>query len=185
MGAVGPVGPAGGTGATGATGIGITGATGIAGITGATGVTGVTGVTGINITATNAFVANTTGGLITVLLGGTNIAFPGPPQVLSAGITINGTNDVITLANAGTYYISYQANTTAGILLSTRLLINGAQAAGSVVSPVLSVSAYNNDVIVNVAAATTVSVQFFGAAGVVTLTGGGSTGAALNIIRLN
>ncbi|WP_052414607.1 BclA C-terminal domain-containing protein [Paenibacillus sp. FSL R5-0345] len=86
------------------------------------------------------------------LLGGTNISFPGPPQVLSAGITINGSNDVITFANAGTYFISYQVNTTAGVLLNTRLMINGAQAAGSVVSPV--------------------SVQFFGAVGGVTLNWG-------------
>ncbi|MFK4304506.1 hypothetical protein ABH892_004667 [Paenibacillus sp. RC254] len=181
-GAVGPVGPAGGTGSigvTGATGTGVTGATGVAGAT------GVTGATGINITATNAFVANTTGGLITVLLGGTNVTFPGPPQTLSGGVTINGTNDVLTLANAGTYYIAYELNTTVGLLLSSRLLINGVQAPGSVLSPVISLSSYNNTVIVNVAAATTISVQFFGAVGAATLVGGGATGASLTIIRLN
>ncbi|MGW8956484.1 BclA C-terminal domain-containing protein [Paenibacillus sp. NPDC055715] len=103
--------------------------------------------------------------LITVLLGGTNVFFSGPPQTLSGGITINGTNDVVTLASAGTYYIAYELNTTVGLLLISRLLINGVQAPGSVLSPVITLSSYNNTVIVNVAAAT--------------------TGASLTIIRLN
>ncbi|WP_025685387.1 BclA C-terminal domain-containing protein [Paenibacillus maysiensis] len=98
---------------------------------------------------------------------------------------VDRTNDVLTLASAGTYYITYEVNTTAGLPLSTRLLINGVQAPGSVISPVLSLSSYINTVIVNVAAATTVSVQFFGAVGAATLVGGGATGAALTIIRLN
>jgi hypothetical protein len=106
-------------------------------------------------------------------------------QALSGGITINGTNDVLTIANDGTYYINYEINTTVGLLLSTRLLINGVQAPGSVLSPAVTLSSYNNTVIVNVAAATTLSLQFFGVAGAATLVGGGTTGASLTIIRLN
>ncbi|WP_192512186.1 hypothetical protein [Paenibacillus sp. 23TSA30-6] len=43
----------------------------------------------------------------------------------------------------------------------------------------------SNPYLVNVAAATTVSVQFFGAVGAATLVGGDATGASLTIIRLN
>ncbi|MEK4459478.1 hypothetical protein NSS66_21050 [Paenibacillus sp. FSL R10-2748] len=59
--------------------------------------------------------------LRTILLGGTNVTFPVPPQTLNRGITI----DVLTLSSEGTYYIACELDTTLGLLLSNRSLIKG------------------------------------------------------------
>ncbi|NIK79833.1 hypothetical protein FHS15_005000 [Paenibacillus castaneae] len=187
VGATGATGVAGDTGPTGATGTaGATGATGVAGATGATGTagaTGATGATGTSVTSDSAYAANTTGALITVVIGGTNVPLPSS-QNLSPNITVNGANDTFTVANAGRYYISYQVNTTAALLLSTRLIINGTQNTASVVAPALSISSFTNDIIVTLGAASTVTLQLFGLLGAATLITGGA-GAALTIIRVS
>ncbi|WP_442950604.1 BclA C-terminal domain-containing protein, partial [Paenibacillus sp. FJAT-27812] len=177
----------GATGATGATGVtGATGATGATGTTGATGVTGATGgtgATGTSLTADSGFAANTSGAIIAVVLGGTNVPLPNS-QNLSPDVTVNGANDTFTVVNAGRYYITYQISTTAALLLSTRLLINGVANTASTVAPVLSLSNFNNDVIVTLTAGSTITLQMFGLLGSATLLGSGA-GAALTIIRLS
>ncbi|GED00847.1 hypothetical protein BAT02nite_04910 [Bacillus atrophaeus] len=186
-GATGVTGPTGTTGVTGITGpTGLTGATGVTGVTGATGVTGVTGPTGITgtgVTATSGFASNTTGGLIAVVAGGTTIPLPSD-QNLSADITVNGANTVFTVGPAGRYYISYQINLTAGLLVSSRILINGSAFTSSIISPAVSLSNFNNSFITTLAAGSTIQLQLFGLLGAATLLGG-SAGAALSIIRLS
>ncbi|MFT7819974.1 BclA C-terminal domain-containing protein [Bacillus siamensis] len=189
----GPTGPTGITGVTGATGAigppggtGTTGATGAAGPTGPTGITGATGaagVTGTSLTATSGFASNTGGGVVAVVISGTAISLPND-QNLSADITANAANTVFTVAPAGRYYISYQINLAAGLLVSSRVLINGTPPASSIIAPAVSLANFNNSFIVNLSAGSTIQLQLFGLLGAVTLLGG-SAGAALSIIRLS
>lgn len=165
---------------------GITGATGDigpTGITGAAGGTGPTGSTGTSLTATSGYASNTGGGVVAVIVGGTTISLPNE-QNLSADITANAANTIFTVAPAGRYYISYHINLTAGLLVSSRILINGTPSASSIIAPVASLANFNNSFIVTLPAGSTIQLQLFGLLGAATLLGG-STGAALNIIRLS
>ncbi|WES00337.1 collagen-like protein [Bacillus velezensis] len=183
-GATGSTGPTGITGATGGTGsTGITGVTGPTGVTGATGITGPPGSTGTSLTATSGYASNTGGGVVAVIVGGTDISLPNE-QNLSADVTANAANTVFTVAPAGRYYISYHINLTAGLLVSSRILINGTPAASSIIAPVASLASFNNSFIVTLTAGSTIQLQLFGLLGAATLLRG-SAGAALNIIRLS
>lgn len=178
-GPVGPIGPAGIQGPTGDTGpTGPTGATGAAGPAGAI---GATGPTGTNTTATSAY-AYASATVLTAVLTGTPVALPNG-QILPAGITVNGANNTFTVATAGRYRIAYAVNTTAALLLSTRVMLNGVANAASVVDPVLSLSNYSNEILVDLAAGTTVQLQVVGAAINLTLVAG--AGATLMITRLS
>ncbi|MGY4714300.1 BclA C-terminal domain-containing protein [Bacillus amyloliquefaciens] len=154
-----------------------------AGSTGATGGTGPTGITGTSLTATSGYASNTGGGVVAVINGGTAIPLPNE-QNLSADITANAANTVFTVAPAGRYYISYHINLTAGLLVSSRILINGTPPASSIIAPVASLANFNNSFIVTLPAGSTIQLQLFGLLGAATLLGG-SAGAALNIIRLS
>ncbi|MEL4010341.1 collagen-like protein [Bacillus velezensis] len=154
-----------------------------AGSTGATGGTGPTGITGTSLTATSGYASNTGGGVVAVIAGGTTISLPNE-QNLSADITANAANTIFTVAPAGRYYISYQINLTAGLLVSSRILINGTPPASSIIAPVASLANFNNSFIVTLPAGSTIQLQLFGLLGAATLLGG-SVGAALNIIRLS
>ncbi|MFP3634666.1 BclA C-terminal domain-containing protein [Bacillus sp. SIMBA_033] len=183
-GGTGPTGITGATGGTGPTGItGATGGTGPTGITGVTGGTGPTGITGTSLTATSGYASNTGGGVVAVIAGGTTIPLPNE-QNLSADITANAANTIFTVAPAGRYYISYHINLTAGLLVSSRILINGTPPASSIIAPVASLANFNNSFIVTLPAGSTIQLQLFGLLGAATLLGG-SAGAALNIIRLS
>ncbi|WP_432681454.1 BclA C-terminal domain-containing protein [Bacillus velezensis] len=179
--AAGSTGTTGGTGPTGITGA--TGGTGPTGITGATGGIGPTGITGTSLTATSGYASNTGGGVVAVIAGGTTIPLPNE-QNLSADITANAANTIFTVAPAGRYYISYHINLTAGLLVSSRILINGTPPASSIIAPVASLANFNNSFIVTLPAGSTIQLQLFGLLGAATLLGG-SVGAALNIIRLS
>ncbi|OAZ59377.1 Ribonuclease E [Bacillus siamensis] len=174
----GPTGPTGPTGITGAAK-----ATGSTGGTGITGATGAAGVTGTSLTATSGFASNTGGGVVAVVIGGTAISLPND-QNLSADITANAANTVFTVAPAGRYYISYQINLAAGLLVSSRVLINGTPPASSIIAPAVSLANFTNSFIVNLTAGSTIQLQLFGLLGEAALLGG-SAGAALNIIRLS
>jgi hypothetical protein len=178
-GATGPTGLDGLTGATGPTGL--TGATGVTGPTGLTGVTGLTGATGTAVTATSLNAVDTGGSVYAVVLGGTNITLP--TQNSGGGITANAGNTVFTVPTTGRYYITYQVNITAALLVSTRLVINGAGNLASTIAPVVGLTSFNNDVIVTLNAGSTISLQFFGLIGLATLIAGGA-GATLTIIRV-
>ncbi len=182
-GAAGPAGPNGDTGAVGP--VGVAGANGPTGAAGPTGATGPTGPNGPNPTATAGFAANTAGTSLSIALGGTPIPLPSA-QVLSADITANAGNTVFTVATAGRYRISYHVNTTAALLMGSRLVINGVNNTASTLAPVLSVSNFENEIEVNLAAGSTVSLQLYPLvlAGVAVLSSGGA-GASLMIIRLS
>lgn len=142
---------------------------------------------GPNITATAAFAVNTRGSLLTVLLTGTPVPLPNVHVLLPSGITINGANTLFTVPNYGRYRISYHINTTASLLLGARVMINGDAEPASVISPVLAVSNYANEIEVDLPAGATVGLQMFKTSvllpGVAILLSGGC-GASLMIIRL-
>lgn len=206
-GADGPTGPVGATGITGPTGsVGPTGATGATGADGAAGPTGPngpagstgsigpigpngpagpTGADGPNLTITNGFAANTTGGLISVLVGGVNLTLANA-QIFSADIAPNASNTIFTVSTAGRYRISYHVNTTASLLMGTRLQINGSNNTASTITPVIALSNFSNEIEIDLVANSTISLQMFPPllAGVATLIGNGC-GASLMIIRLS
>ena len=206
-GAEGPTGPTGATGSTGGTGAagaagaagatgpdgaagtagpaGAVGAAGPAGAAGPTGATGPTGPNGPNPTATAGFAANTAGTSLSVALGGAPIPLPSA-QVLSADIAPNAGNTVFTVATAGRYRISYHVNTTAALLMGSRLVINGVNNTASIIAPALSVSSFENEIEVNLPANSTITLQLYPLvlAGVAVLLGGGA-GASLMIVRLS
>ena len=174
------------TGPTGAIGpAGATGAIGAAGVTGPTGATGPTGPNGPNPTATAGFAANTAGSSVSVALGGTPIPLPSA-QLFSADITPNAGNTVFTVATAGRYRLSYHVNTTVALLMGSRLVINGVNNTASTIAPVLSVSSFENEIVVNLPANSTISLQLYPIvlAGAAVLLGGGA-GASLMIVRLD
>ncbi|MGG4226989.1 BclA C-terminal domain-containing protein, partial [Bacillus paramycoides] len=167
---------------TGATGP--TGPTGATGPTGPAGATGATGVTGTGVTTNSMFAANTEVSTIVVVIGGTNIPLPDDQSL--DGFTANVANDTFTVPATGRYYITYQINTTAALLVSSRLLLNGTTTIpSSIVEPTISTASYNNDVIVSLTAGNTITLQLFGLVATAVFLGGGSTGAALTIIRVS
>ena len=101
-------------------------------------------------------------------------------QQLSPDITVNGANTVFTVNTAGRYQLSYNINTTAALASGTRLLINGTPNPASTLAPVVSLSHYANEILLNLNAGDTVSLQMFGIASAVTLLPG-SAGATLSI----
>ena len=80
--------------------------------------------------------------------------------------------------------ISYDINTTAGLASGTRLLINGAPITASTVAPLLSLSHFSNELLLDLNAGDTVSLQMFGVVSGATLLPG-SAGASLTILRLS
>lgn len=178
----GPIGPIGLAGPQGVSGDeGPAGPAGPTGGTGPAGAVGPTGPTGTNTTAASAYAANTTGSLIVAVVGGTPVPLPSG-QVLPAGITVNAGNTVFTVADAGLYRISYAVNVTAALLLSTAVTINGTANAASTLTPLLSLSNYSNEILVNLAASSAVSLNLYGISINATLVSG--AGATLMIQRL-
>ena len=147
------------------------------------GATGPTGPTGVNVTATSSFAANTSGSVLAVVLAGVLVPLP-DAQVLPADITVNGANTVFTVNTAGRYRLSYEVNTTASLASGTTLLINGTANTASTIAPLVSLSHFSNEVMLDLAAGTTVSLQMFGIVSAATLLPG-SAGASLRITRLS
>lgn len=135
------------------------------------------------MTATSSFADNTTGSAITVAIAGTPIPLPNN-QILPTGITVDGTNTTFTIADAGTYRLSYTVNLTAGLLVGTRLVINGTANVSSTIAPVLSLSNFSNEILLALTGATTVVLQLFGIAASPSLQTG-AAGASLMIVRLS
>ncbi len=185
QGPIGTRGPQGAPGPQGLPGIGgITGAPGNAGPGGATGPTGGTGPPGPNPTSTAGFAANTRGSAFRVTTSTPALVSLPDAQVLPANIVVNGANNIFTINTAGVYRISYQLNTTLDLLVSSRLLINGTPLLASAIAPAVSVSSLSNEVILNLAAGSTVSLQLFGLSDTVVLTNN-ALGAGLMMIRLS
>ena len=105
-------------------------------------------------------------------------------QQLSPDITVNGTSTVFTVNTAGRYQLSYNVNTTASLASGTRLLINGTPNTASTVAPAVSLSHFANEILLDLNAGATVSLQMFGILSAATLLPG-SAGATLSITRLS
>ena len=92
---------------------------------------------------------------------------------------------MFTVAEAGTYQISYHVNTTLALLMGTRLVINGANSIPSTIAPVVSTSRFENQIKVTLPANSTITLQLYPATvvGTAVLAGSGA-GASLTIIRL-
>ena len=199
VGATGPAGPTGATGATGATGPagpegpqgadGATGATGATGAAGATGPTGATGPAGLPVTATSAYLASISGQTISVLADGAVIPMS---EVMrkSPDIKSTPTGTQLTVNTPGRYLISYNVNTSVPSNAGTRLMINGKADPASVIAPSIAVpptvlkSHFSAEIIVDLTAGSTVSLQMFGPLANITLLPG-SGGANLSVIRLS
>ena len=109
------------------------------------------------------FASNTIGSVINVALGSAT-SIPLPNNQNLDGFTVNGTNTTFTVPQSGRYYITYQINTTVavGIGAGSRILLNNTTPIpASILRPALSVSAFNNDVIVNLNAGDTIQLQLF------------------------
>lgn len=178
-GPVGPIGPAGPQGQVGA--IGPQGPIGPTGATGSTGAQGPSGPAGTNTTATSSF-AYASATALTATAVGTPVPLP-LGQILPTGITVDGANATFTVAQPGVYRISYAVNTTAALLLTSRIAINGGPIAASTVAPILSLSNYSNEFLANLAANSTVQLQLVGVSLNLTLVTG--AGATLMIERLS
>lgn len=179
QGPAGPLGPAGAQGPKGDTGPdGPAGDTGPAGPAGAQ---GPAGPAGTNTTGTSAF-AYASAAVLTAAPLGTPVPLPNGP-ILPTGITVDGTNTTFTVAAAGRYRISYAVNTTVALLLTTRIMINGAANTASTVAPILSLSNYSNEILVDLTEDDTVQLQIVGlSVGLTLVTGAGAT---LMITRLS
>jgi hypothetical protein len=119
---------------------------------------------------------------VPVIVLGTLVPLP-DSQVLPAGITVNGANTVFTVNTAGRYRLAYNLNTSTALASGTRLLINNAPNLASTVTPQL-LSHFSNEIITDLSAGTTVSLQMFGILGSATLLPG-AAGATLSITRLS
>ncbi|WP_330379793.1 BclA C-terminal domain-containing protein [Anaeromassilibacillus senegalensis] len=123
---------------------------------------------------------NTNGATIAVVLGGTPVPLPND-QVLDS-FTVNAANDTFTVPVTGTYLITYDVKTTASLLLSSRVLLNGTPLAGTIFAPAVSVSNLSATRIAPLAAGDTLQLQLFGLLGAAVLQGG--NGANLTVVRL-
>jgi hypothetical protein len=133
------------------------------------------------VTATSSYAA-ADGATIAIVLGGTAVPLSAD-QVLSGGITVSPDDTFFTVPNAGVYRLSYTVNTTADVLMSTQLLIDGTANTASILAPLISLSSYANEILVDLAAGSTVELQLFGLLGTVTLLSG--AGATLMIVQLS
>jgi hypothetical protein len=158
----GPTGRTGPTGSTGATGVGGSGALGPRGATGATrgagatGATGATGTTGVFGTTNYADFYSLNPPTAQTLLPGAPIAYTTSRTALGTGITKNGAGTIITIANAGTYYIAFQASCTEAGQLG--LSINGVLDANTVVGRATGTEQIYETYVHSFSALTTISV---------------------------
>jgi len=122
------------------------------------------------------------GGVIAVLNEGTDVTFSSF-QNIGEEITINETNDRLTVEHPGNYLIMYSVNTTTETTLSTRLLVNRRPVDATTIAPVNSRTQYNNQIILPLETGDTISLQMFGIVGLATL--GTGAGATLTIFKLH
>ena len=132
------------------------------------------------MTSNSMNATNTTGATIAVILGGTDVPLPNV-QVLD-GFTVNAANTTFTVPATGTYMVAYRVSTTAALLMSSRVLLNGAALAGSTFAPIVSVNAFAATTFAALTAGDTLELQLFGLLGAAVLQGG--NGATLTVIRL-
>ncbi len=124
--------------------------------------------------------SNTTGSTIAVVLGGTPVPLPNN-QILN-NFTANGTSTSFTVAQTGTYLVSYRVSTTAALILTSGITVNGTLAPVSQLTPLISVSSYNNTFLINLTAGDVIQLQLSGLLGAAILQTG--SGAELALVRV-
>ena len=124
---------------------------------------------------------NTAGSTVTVAVDGTAVPLPND-QVLDS-FTADGANETFTVPETGNYLVAYTVRTTADLQMSSRILRNGTELAGSVVTPTAPADTFTNMQITPLTAGDTLTLQLFGLAGPAVLQAG--TGASLNVVRLS
>ncbi|MCE5234742.1 MAG: collagen-like triple helix repeat-containing protein [Eubacteriales bacterium] len=135
-------------------------------------------------TAVVGFGANTTGASY-VLIVGTVVDIPVPNAQVLSGVTVDGANVLFTVPNTALYRISYHLNTTLGILVGTRLLINGGVFTPASIPVSLGRARFEAEVEMQLTAGSTVKLQLVsGLIGTAVLLGGGA-GASLMILELS
>ena len=155
----GPAGQTGAQGPIGATGLqGPTGATGDIGLPGPTGPTGPAGAGGT--TATSMAAHNTSGAVIAVVLGGTNIPLPDSQNL--SGFTADGSSTNFTVSSSGRYRVKYAIKINNNMSVSVRVLLNGAPVTALTENTATSVSRFDGESILTLAAGDILNVQFFG-----------------------
>ncbi|NMA79463.1 MAG: hypothetical protein GX967_02310 [Clostridiales bacterium] len=123
---------------------------------------------------------NTTGSTIEVILGGTAVPLPNNQNL--DGFAVDGADSTFTVPETGTYLVTYNISVTAALLMSSRVLLNGAEIPGSVFAPAISVSNYTATTIVELTAGDLLTLQLYGLLGAAVLQGG--AGATLTVVRL-
>lgn len=78
--------------------------------------------------------------------------------------------------------VTYRVSTTAALLMSSRVLRNGAPLAGSTFAPLVSVTSFEATTFAALTAGDTLELQLFGLLGAAVLQGG--SGASLTVVRL-
>lgn len=106
------------------------------------------------------------------MLGGVDLTLANS-QLFFADIAPNASNPVFTVNTPGRYRISYHVNTTASLLMGTRLRINGPNTTASTITPIIASSNFSNEIEIHLVANSTISLQMFppALAGVATLIG--------------
>lgn len=141
----------------------------------------IAGLTITSPTSTHMSAQNTAGSTIVVILGGA--AVPLPTQTRLNGFTANGANTQFTVGTTGNYYIEYQVNTTASLLLQSGLYVNGVATPSLTRNPGVAGSTFSAASIIPLAVGNTLQLTLFGLAGTAILQGG--VGAYLNVVRLS
>ena len=118
-----------------------------------------------------------------MILGGTNIPLSNNQSL--GNFTVNASNDIFTIPVTGRYHLTYQVIRQPLYLLEQDYIKRFYANSWLYFSPALSTSNYSNNLITNLNAGNTISLQLFGILSVVNLVGGGSTGASLTIIRID
>lgn len=108
---------------------------------------------------------------------------PLPDNQILDSFTVNGANVTFTVPETGTYMISYQAATTAALLISTQILLNGSPLNGSTVTPSLPTTLFTASLFANLTAGDTLQLEMFGLLVTAVLRSG--NGAFLEVIRLS
>jgi hypothetical protein len=118
-----------------------------------------------------ASISNDNATTIAVLLGGTNVPFP-DAQLLS-GVTVDGSNTVLTVTAAGAYRVHYCLRLQTALLTSSTVVINGISALQLLITPTTPRDTFCRTAILNLAAGDTLSVQLLGMLGAAQLIPGG------------
>ncbi|MDU1137815.1 MAG: BclA C-terminal domain-containing protein [Enterocloster bolteae] len=123
---------------------------------------------------------NISASTISVTTDGTNIPLPVQPYM--DGFAVNATNTEFTVAQTGTYLISYDIKMTSGLPMSSRVTLNGAPITNSINTSSTSTNEYSVTFMQPLTAGDILALQLYGVNGPVSLQTG--TGASLNIVKI-